>query len=204
MTTTVLNPVMSNSGVMLAKAKENDECCKENSISTTEDGTNIRWPLVSLRQGGCYGGVSKSFQQWVDDVVESYPQDGLCIDEWLYVKSFMSTSGNVLGMAKKNVDCCVQSYIETSEDGTEVRWPLVSADDDKCYGGYKQSFQQWANDAMESLPQDGLCVDGWLYVFGGIFIKSNVTIFLLLPHKIDTFLLIFDSYTSIFILFVVD
>ena len=61
----------STSGVLLEKAKENDDCCLTNSISASEDGSSLRRPLVK-GEGGCDdGGMNNTFQQWVDYTAES-------------------------------------------------------------------------------------------------------------------------------------
>ena len=95
---------------------------------------------------------------------------------------YMSKAGVMLKSAKENEKCCEQSYIYSSEDGTETRWPVVSAEPicveedgkkvcSRCYGGVKKSFQQWMDDAFDAVTSDppaGLCVAGWLYVPKGI------------------------------------
>ena len=94
------------------------------------------------------------------------------------------TSGDMMFRAKENEKCCEQYYIESSEDGTEPRTPLVSADptcavvnDEKvcsrCHGGMKKSFTEWVDYAVTSDPPQGLCVAGWLYVLEGISMKFN-------------------------------
>ena len=99
---------------------------------------------------------------------------------------FMSTTGVKLKRAKENAKCCENNYIESSEDGTETRWPVVSAEPicvdvdgekvcSRCSGGVNKSFQQWIDDAATSDPPEGLCVgennEGWLYAPAGILMK---------------------------------
>ena len=95
---------------------------------------------------------------------------------------FKSTTNVMLKKAKENDECCKHNYIESSEDGTDTRWPLVSADciqqypDCNCMlGGENKSFQQWVDDAVDALPPLGLCIassdGGWLYVYGGTLIR---------------------------------
>jgi len=81
---------------------------------------------------------------------------------------------DMMKRAKENEKCCEQSYIESSEDGTEPRSPLVSAEPfcvqdvcSRCHGGGKKSFIQWIDDAAASDPPKGLCVAGWLFVLEG-------------------------------------
>ena len=87
---------------------------------------------------------------------------------------------DMMKRAKENEKCCEQSYIESSEDGTEPRSPLVSAEPfcvqdkcSRCHGGMKKSFTEWVDYAVTSDPPQGLCVAGWLYVLEGISMKFN-------------------------------
>jgi len=91
---------------------------------------------------------------------------------------FTSTTSVMLKKAKENDKCCKHNYIESSEDGTDTRWPLVSADCIQSYpdcscmlGGENKSFQEWVDDAADELSPLGLCIasseGGWLYVYGG-------------------------------------
>ena len=111
---------------------------------------------------------------------------------------YMSKAGVMLKSAKENAKCCENSYIESSEDGTETRWPVVSAEPmcveedgkkvcSRCYGGVEKSFQQWMDDAFDAVTSDppaGLCVAGWLYVPKGILMKLNFCNFLIFFENI--------------------
>ena len=91
--------LVPTSGDMMSRAKENEKCCEQFYIYSSEDGPETRWPLVSAEPtcvevngekvcSKCYGGVEKSFQQWMDDAfdaVTSDPPAGLCVAGWLYV-----------------------------------------------------------------------------------------------------------------------
>ena len=83
------------------------------SISTSEDGTDPRWPLVALSgtlAGNCSGGATLTFQEWVDAAGNDYYRDrnepdmhqGLCYNGWLYTnqgiltKTSTKISNNIL------------------------------------------------------------------------------------------------------------
>ena len=76
--------LVSTSKVLLVRAPENEDCCITSSILTSEDGKYARWPLVSLKYGGCRGGTRRTFQQWLDFAVKE--GDGFCFDKWLFIR----------------------------------------------------------------------------------------------------------------------
>ena len=109
----MLDMLTSTSGLLLEKAYKNDDCCLTNGISASEDGSLLRSPLVKW-EGGCEGGLNKTFQQWVDYTASThdsvYPR-GLCFESWKYlVKSMsrkLSINNSCLKMLQnKNVSYC--------------------------------------------------------------------------------------------------
>ena len=93
----ILATLTSTSGVRLVIAPENDDCCVENSILPSDDGTRYRWPLVSLKYGGCSGGSERTFQQWIDSAVSG--GYGLCFDKWLYIRKGISFKSRLRDIA---------------------------------------------------------------------------------------------------------
>ena len=73
----------STSGVHLDRAPHNEDCCLTNSISTSEDGTYARWPIVVGQTLLCGGNHRKTYQQWIDYAAQG--GYGLCFEGWLYI-----------------------------------------------------------------------------------------------------------------------
>ena len=79
----ILATLTSTTGVHLGRAPQNEDCCLTNSISTSEDGTDVRWPIVVPQAAGCGGGYRNTYQQWIDSAArKGY---GLCFEGWLYI-----------------------------------------------------------------------------------------------------------------------
>ena len=85
---------MSTSGVLLVRTKENVECCLVYSITTLEDGSSPKSPVV--KNGNCNRHLfvfnfQLTFQEYVDNVVQAQDGRGLCVEGWQYV-----VEGNVI------------------------------------------------------------------------------------------------------------
>ena len=77
----------SSHGVLLERSIDNHECCKENSISTSEGGHYPKDALVNINVG-CYGFLKQTYQQWIDHTVSENVLSGgvgLCFEGWRYV-----------------------------------------------------------------------------------------------------------------------
>ena len=109
----MLDMLTSTSGLLLEKAYKNDDCCLTNGISASEDGSLLRSPLVK-GEGGCEGGLNKTFQQWVDYTAsthDSVDPRGLCFESWKYLVKSMSRKFSINNsclkmLQNKNVSYC--------------------------------------------------------------------------------------------------
>ena len=83
---------------------------------------------------------------------------------------FRSRNGETFTKATVNADCCIRLSISSSKTGDQLGWPLVrktSTGEMACWGGMRFNLQAWI-DFSAVLDFKALCIDGDLYVAGGI------------------------------------
>ena len=86
---------VSSYGAVFERAITNAQCCETHSITASEDGKHVRWPVVSIPYGSeddsltCGGGRNLTFQERIDQLSEYYFTSGIkgiCVEGWRYVK----------------------------------------------------------------------------------------------------------------------
>ena len=84
--------MVSSNGTVFQRDSINAPCCEQYSIMKTEDGTQVRFPLVIQFPNGvfeCRGAepmpVPKTYQEWLDEADQL--DLGICVDGWRYSKT---------------------------------------------------------------------------------------------------------------------
>ena len=81
-----LGVLRSTDGYVFVKSTTGDKCCQEHSILQSENGVELRTPLVNMKKKGfyrCAGGDRLTFQGWIDAAAKLL--QGLCVEGNLYV-----------------------------------------------------------------------------------------------------------------------
>ena len=98
-------PLVASDGSVFERAITNAECCSEYSILESEDGTNLRWPLLYFKEGtgtfDCAGGTKRTYQEWIDHASDN--SNGICVEGWSYFLSGIWKKCNCILDVKTNV-----------------------------------------------------------------------------------------------------